>query len=347
MSLLDQPLISFAEITLDLPFSRELWMAGSSSEWKSVYLTTVGETQDRHPTFRHCLHDIGSIFRLKHIVDVQMTLAVILSSIWALIWQYRKLKEALTLHDKRVPHNNSLTVNSLHQESLHLMQHVSLNATEWQVDMNAPATLLRQLCLMHLHVSLEDVQLLAGKEGEEEARRVFPLLSEWTDSAESRQAIFHAGQVLRAAKQYSKRTLREASAVAVYQASLVLWAYAIPYKSAVLRNTAQATCPPSQSGSSHVQNGQSVRLDADDGPEVQRFLVLGKGSPCIRRWVEGDEAGPDQDVPLADPDAVMNAIAELLRKKNGGNERSTLPLIANLSKLMKSLGTAAAAVRKK
>jgi hypothetical protein len=325
-------------------------LANSAGEWKDLYLAKTGGRQDQPSSFRQCLRDIGTIFRLPHIVDVEMALAVTLSSVWAIIWQYRKMKEAFGTHDKDIFRNNSLTVNSLHQEAIELMQRISLNVSECEVDMKPGPSLLRELCLMHLHVSLEDVQLLAGKEGEEEARRVFPLLGHWAESAESRQAILHAGQVIRAAKRYRNGTLRDSSAVAVYQASLAFWAYSVPYRAVTMSGTAsRPSCAPEQPYSRDNQGTESVRLDADDGPELQRFLVLGKGNPCIHRWTEDDD-GPghqDQEVLLADPVAVMNAITELLRAKNGCSERSSPPLVLNLNKLMKSLGTAAAALRKK
>ena len=218
MSLLNQPLISYAELSADLPFSRDMWLAQTATEWKTIYLSRFNEMDERLPSIRSCVDDTSPIFKNQHLVDLQMTLIVIVSSIWRLIWQCREMKTTINSPAKGGLRNNWLTANSLHQEISHLMQHLSLNCTEWGGVVNPAARLLHEQCLMHLHVSLEEVQLLAGREGEDEARKAFPILSAWAESPESRQAIYHAGQVVRAAKQYTGHTLRDASAVAVYHA---------------------------------------------------------------------------------------------------------------------------------
>ena len=346
MSLLDQPLISYAELSADLPFSKDLWLAKTATEWKDIYLSRSNDMVDRLPSIRTCVDDTSPIFKYQHIVDVQMTLIVILSSIWSLIWQYREMKTTVKTHERGGFRNSGLTANSLHQEISHLMQHLSLNATEWEGGMKPAARLLHEQCMMHLHVSLEEVQLLAGKEGEDEARKVFPILSAWAESPESRQAIFHAGQVLRAAKQHTGYMLRDASAVAVYHASLTFWAYSVLSKS-LSNPDGHHQQGHSRSTPGETGNRDFVRLDGDDSAELQRFFVLGKGVPSIRRWVEGDEANPEHDVPLSDPKSVMNVITSLLWKKNGDDEKKCPPLIVNLSKLMSSLGSAAADMRRK
>jgi hypothetical protein len=334
-------------VTLELPFARDLWLANSASDWKTLYLAKMGGTRDQPPSCRHCLYDTNSIFRAPHLVDVQMALSVTLCSVWGIIWQYRKMKEASGPYDRGMSRSNSLAVNSLHQEAISLMQRLILDATERGADIGAPASLFRHVCLMHLHVSLEEVQQLAGREGEEEARRVLPLLRDWAESTEARQAIFHAGQVIRAAKQYTHGALRDFSAVAVYQASLAFWAYAVPYKPVTADSVTRPDGPLQNGAPLRAPGLDSVRLDADDGPELQRFLILGKGRPCIHKWPEAEGSGADVEVSLSDPVAVMTAITELLRKKNSPSESGCPPLVLNLSKLMKSLGTVAAAVQKK
>lgn len=62
---------------------------------------------------------------------------------------------------------------------------------------------------MHLHVSLENIQLLTGKEDEKKARRTTPLLILWVEHQEIRQAIFHAGQIIRAIRTCPHDTLRD------------------------------------------------------------------------------------------------------------------------------------------
>jgi hypothetical protein len=164
----------------------------------------------------------------------------------------------------------------------------------------ADVSLNMSLVLLHLNVSLEDVQLLAGAEGPEEARRVIPLLQEWAHSANARWAVWHAGQILRAAKASvlmpgngdrtmalrRQGTLRGPTAYAVYHASLALWVYSL------LNEEWQ--------GGMQVHDGRTgvaikrelgipgagpVWLDSDEGaesPDVQGFIHLGRGRPALK-----------------------------------------------------------------
>ena len=346
MSLLNQPLISYAELSADMPLSKDLWLAKTAMEWKNIYLSRFIQIDERLPSIRTCVDDTSPIFKYQHIVDVQMTITLVISSIWRLIWQYREMKTTIKSPSKGGLRNSGLTANSLYQEISHLMQHLNFNATEWDRGMQPAVRLLHEQCLMHLYVSLEEVQLLAGKEGEDEARKVFPILNAWAESSESRQATYHAGQVLRAAKQHTGHMLRDASAIAVYHAGLTFWAYSVLSKT--LNNPSEHQ-QRSQSGPNLTQSGQGnfVRLDGEDSPELQRFLVIGKGVPSIRRWVDGGEMGVETDVPLSDPKMVMAAITSLLWKKNGDDEKRCPPLVVNLSKLMSSLGHAADGMRRR
>lgn len=192
---------------------------------------------------------------------------------------------------------------------------------------------------MHLYVSVEDAQLLAGKEGEEESRRIFPIMSTWVKSPDARQALFHAGQILRAAKEHEKFMLRDASAVAVYHASLVFWTYAVTSRgdSNVMPDTSPST---SASHPSSSQISDLIRLDDVESSEVRRFLVLGRGTPCIRSQIQTEDGPVVRDIPLSEPAEVMKTTARILQNKYEGGERSNPPLIDNLSKLMHSLGRA-------
>lgn len=346
ISLLDQPLISYAEVSADLPFSRDLWLAKTAQEWKDRYLSRVSDTKSHLPSVRTCIDDASPIFNYSHIADVEMAVHVVLCSIWSLIWQYREMKMIAKSVTKDGLRTNGSAASSLKQEISQLLQHLSLNATEWNEDIKPGPRLLYEQCLMHLHVSLDDVQLLAGKEGEEEARKAYPILTAWAESSESRQAIFHAGQVFRAAKQHKNHMLRDAPAVAVYHAGLAFWAYSVASKNLGINDESLNQ----QSSRRSITQGTSqrfVRLDGEESPELQRFLVLGKGVPCIQRWTGGDEPSNQVSIPLSDPMNVMNTMTNLLWNNNGADEKSCPPLVVNLSKLMRSLGNIAAGMRRR
>jgi len=182
---------------------------------------------------------------------------------------------------------------------------------------------------MNLHVSLDDLQLFAGKEGEEQARRVYPILQQWSESSEARQALWHAGQILRQAKMFPAGHLKQFYAVGVHHAALALWTYGVVTKAT--RN--QSTIGMSQ---------DIVYIDGLDSTEVQRFIGFGQGRPMIR-GVRCD-GGQAIEAPLGDPRSCMEVAQEVLRSNFNTGHDLLPPIVENLCHLIKQLGGAAWAV---
>ena len=333
MSLLSQPLISYAEVTAELPCSKELWLCRTAEEWKITYLGRGEDMNKPLPSVRSCIDDSTHIFEDQGSVDVQMSLLLTIAVMWALVWQYREMKSAARSRSTGDQHKSTMTMSSRHQEILHMLQHTNLNATEWLGEMPPKTRLLHEQILMHLYVSLEDVQLLAGKDGEEETRRVIPILSSWAGSTDARKALFHAGQVIRAAKDFPPFTLRDSPAVGVYHASLVFWAWAV-----FSRKHERANVPSQSAGTTNL-----VVIDGGESAELQRFLVLGKGIPCIQGISEGST--PTTVIPLKHIAEVMKTINGTLQRHFNEDERTCPTLLENLTKLMQSLGRAASGTK--
>jgi hypothetical protein len=260
---------------------------------------------------------------------------IILYGMWSLLWEYRQFAAIMRAQTVSGRSNGRLIVGSLHQELTQLMTHFEVSVNEWSGSLQPEAILLHELFMMNLYVSLEDVQQFAGKEGAEQARKAYPVLREWAGSRDARHAVWHAGQVLRAAAQHHPKTLRDFSAVAVYHASLAFWAYGV---------ISRASLRAEDVGKMSTSTSETVWLDGEDGPSVQRFISLGRGVPAIRRHTivpDGNTA-----TPLCDSRAVMEVITRLLGKNGGSNDRAFPPLVSNLSQLMSDLGSAAAAIRR-
>ncbi|KIW14284.1 hypothetical protein PV08_07066 [Exophiala spinifera] len=336
MSLLSQPMVSYAEVATALPCHKALWLAKTSTEWKQAYLAQSHHGHPRLPSLQTCADDSTTIFEQRGTVDSEMSLLLTITAIWPLIWQFREMKSAAKFRTSRDARHSLSTMNSRQHEVTQILQHIDLTSTEWLGKMNPSACLLHQQCLMHLYVSLGDVQSLAGREGEEEARRVFPTLTAWAESTEARQALLHAGQVVRAAREHRPHMLRDATAVAVYHASLVFWAYAVLSRSC----SAEVSHDSSMMTNNTIRTSNLIRLDGENGPEVQRFVMFGKGVPCIGQQVEVQGKTSFKDVPLKDAAEVMIAITHVLQVQYENEETSCPPLLENLSKLMQSLGKA-------
>ena len=198
--------------------------------------------------------------------------------------------------------------------------------------------------MMNLHVSFEELQLFAGKEGNEEAERVYPLLKTWFENRKARQAVWHAGQVIRAAAAFSQNQLRDFYAVALYHASLAVWVYgmvSLGSSRSRLKRTENAIV----SGS--VDNG-IVFLDGEDTAEARRFIALSRGVPAIR-----DLPSPSRAIGrvaqgyarLDNPKAVMEVVIEILTRNCTAGTSGLPLLIENLAQLVRDLGNAARIVR--
>ena len=302
------------------------------------------------------MDDACSIFDFQTLIDIQVSTLSILCGLWSLSWQYRERKSVLQMPSSTQSRNSALIANSHYQDILHILGHFELAMSDLPVDIQPVTLILFQQQLMNLHVSLEDVQLLAGKAGEKEARRVLPLLITWAQGQESRQALWHAGQILRIVKVHSVVPWYGASAVAIYHASLVFWAYSIVLKSSFASGSAQRQDLPTSNDyirprikSDHVGEGQ-VDLCGEKGGASQRFIALGKGRPAIQELSWASTAGSCAEghslVSLSDTNAVMTEIIQLLRRSYDVESKSDecSPLVENLARLMKKLGNAASGI---
>jgi hypothetical protein len=223
----------------------------------------------------------------------------------------------------------------------------SLSSTALELKM------LIELLLTQLHVSFENLQLFAGREGEEEARRVYPSLLQWATSREARTALFHAGQVVRYAKLLNKRKcglhgVGGFFAVAVYHAALAFWAFGIlglrpGYNHDIQQPSAVDANKADGGGGNHGE--ELIWLDVEESLVTKSFIALGHGIPCFSTAAHvGSEHVAEKDTArLCEPQKVMIAIVKILRGtcREGDEGSPPPPLVENLSQLIKELGNAA------
>jgi hypothetical protein len=330
---------------------RPLFLAPTAQAWKSLYLASDPSPPptDRIPSLPQCLHDLSPLSAggRNHRLDTALCLSLIAYGIWGLILEFRTLNSVLKAHPPPdQPHSSSaLVIGHRHQELCQLLQHFSVSLFSEpnnNLDPNHPnahftpstttlqSRLLASLLLTHLHVSFNDIQLFAGREGEEEAKRVYPSLQAWVQSREARTAVWHAGQVVRYAKMLGG--VRDFFAVAVYHASLTFWAYGV----LGLRGVGGS--------GDGGEDGGLVWLDGEEGEEAKRFVALGRGVLCFSAG-----NGRGEVTKLSEPGRVMSAIVGVLRGKSGNgiggdDETQVAPLVENLSQLIRELGVAARAV---
>ncbi|KAE9982895.1 hypothetical protein EG328_010442 [Venturia inaequalis] len=323
MALLTTPLVSYSELLLPLPAPKDIWLAPDAESWKRAILSKPDPTA-RRPSLLDCLNGLD-ILSSADVIDQTDSCSAFLHAAWSLVWEYRQLASVV----KRPSYHwdNSLIMASRYQELVKLLQSFRFICAELPNSTRERLNMTLELILMHLHLSLEDLQLWAGLEGQEEAARVLPSLQAWVRTSTSRQAIWHAGQVLRAAKLLPPRFIHNFSSIAVYHSALAVWSYKL---------ILQAEDGNGQEQQVLLTSLPVIWLDHHDSQDVQRFIALAHGTPSIR-------GSPGSSPSTYDPNSVLDAAMEILHANHILNSGARPPLVENLIQLMKGLRTASKA----
>ncbi|KAL5001012.1 hypothetical protein BDV10DRAFT_199585 [Aspergillus recurvatus] len=362
------PLISYADLELPLPMIRALWDAKSAIEWRGIYIATSapGSSPERLPSLVDALRDMSTY---QGRIDHQLSASVILHGLSALINEYHRLKFIAQGNSK---HWNALVINSRQQELEQVLQHFRMISADTESTCMSGASpspeisLLHEVISMFLFMSLEDLQLFAGKEDRNEARRVYNSALEWIGSVDSRKAIWHAGQAMRAARAMAmakEGSLTGFLAIGVYYASLAFWSYGVvsrarrwkispststsaPTTTAGTGTTTTTTVlsPNSGLGSSTSTSTSTsspeplVFLDGEETTDVHRFISLARGCPAVRGF-----GLSDRPALVSDPGKVMDVAQGLLMGNASAQTpyEALSPLVQGLCQLMHGLGSAA------
>lgn len=327
ISLFTNPLVSYAEMGLPLPAGRDLWLASSANQWKASYLSRA-DACARLPSLADLLHDVDLLADPHALFNIRLSSEILLGAAWVLIWDYRQVCSIMRGQHTQWS-TSSLVLTSRLAELTKLLDCIRISAPT-----DPQTTLFLELLLMHVHVPLEEVHLLAGAEGHEEARRVYPQLQEWAKTSAAREAVSHAAQLVAAARKVGQGCLRDFWAIAVYQAALTLWSYGVISNAAATDNTS-AIGGPSPIAAKRKET--VFVLDGDDRSGTQRFIALNRGQGAINGSM-GDKAG-QSTVPLSEPGAVMGLLIDLFRM-NHKTLSSLPPLVSNLASLMEGLQAA-------
>ena len=214
-----------------------------------------------------------------------------------------------------------------------------------------PATVLfDEFLLMLLYVDLDDVQRFAGKHGEAEARRAYAQLEIWCLEEQSRNAAYHAGQVLRAGQSVPKYGLRGFESIALYQATLVLWVYGVLKCATVPTRPGERQLGAGSVNLMSVSTNEMNQAEGErrvylNGPmtgDLKRFVELGQGSPGLRRQQSSDDTDEDQFYDLRKSQMVMAVGVSVLEgncSHTSGAQKVLPPLPARLRDLMQELGS--------
>lgn len=340
MALQVPPLISPAELALDLPASRESWCSRTAKDWRHIYLKTNILGPGKSIPIAQCTSSISQI-REQHNVDTLFSMMVVVYCTWAIVWNNEQLRALLLAQPMHQSSESTLALSSWDNGLGRLLEQLCLILSDWQEVFRPELTLVFERTLLNSHISFENVQLFAGKEGEEEARRTYPILQNWSNTNEARKAIWHAGQVLKAASECPPKHLRDFQAVCVYHASIAFWAYAVVSASSKVHTHSQIESGATRELTASTDS-EVVWMNGNDSPAVQRFIALNRGIPVVCDLRRKQGLGDAALISLQNPKEIMNLCIDILKTNSSiSGDDTLLPLVDNLSQLMRDLGTAA------
>ncbi|THY69553.1 hypothetical protein D6C86_02421 [Aureobasidium pullulans] len=334
------PLMKYGEMSLDLPASIALWKAKTAAAWRDEYLTHGLPDICQAPAVIACVHTAHDMLEAQDRIDLEFSVNIALSMFWKVIWDARQLQAATRPYAGRSV-TASLTSGHWQHELSQTLRNFCMIVGEAQA-LSPGANLLHEYLHLNIYVSFDELSLFAGKEGHREARRVYASLKQWADSRDARQALWHAGQVVREATTFAPGTLFGFYAVALYHAGLTLWAYGL-LTNGVRRMHGQSVGPGSSSNHQipSVDPNGVVFLDGIESGDTQKFVALNRATPVIhRRDTASGNAISDTVVYLDDPQVVMATITSILRD-HFHNLKILPTLVENLIHLMDDLGKVA------
>ena len=284
--------------------------------------------------------NLGQLDTMSSIVDKPLCILAACHALAHEVWQFRQQSVLLASWQAQGRRDRWLSHQTRQRDLLDDLMTVH---TYCEVQPNIASEILFtvEFLIMSLHVSLEDILLFSGKSGEDEARKVYPRVRTWTQDAESRFAVWHAGQVLRIARKFEQTRLRDFYAVAVYQATLTLWVYGM-VTSNTARKSGDPTPMPGQVSSytSHDLLGQSNRvyLDDDNDKAAKSFKLIGQGEAGLRLQDVATWGQTTNFCSLHNSKGVMHISGDILKNNFPESRNGLPPLVENLVSLMNELG---------
>ncbi|CAI6101088.1 unnamed protein product [Clonostachys chloroleuca] len=323
------PIISFSELKTPLPCARSLWLASDADQWKTLYNSSL-----REPSSLSLVDYLRNPTELdESCYDITFSQLIIIHGIWGMAWQYLQLHETLNK-----PKLSSAALALQHQEITRIIDQFQVHMDDDASPSVEEPRLMLELVQLRLHIPFHEVESFAGKGSVEDARQALPILHDWVDTQEARQAIWHAGQVLSAAEKFRSGHLRGFFAIAVYQAALALWVFSLVSQGKARENPLTSV--------QTTKDSTTICLNGPSESVTRRFICTGKPPSCVLRPGRS-VAGPASasvPIPLTDQESISCMVADMLAD-NFADCQALPPLVENLQQLLRHLGKAATTVQ--
>ncbi|KAL4947827.1 hypothetical protein BDW69DRAFT_199345 [Aspergillus filifer] len=357
IALMGPPLISYDELSLPLPAPPALWNAPNAERWRDACCLQESGSQpafDR-ATLADCIINLHLLERHNEDLDLRLSCPAVIQAIWGLTWEYRQMDRLFNCNygpnsppSHRAPSGSiRLLMASRCQQLIELLD--SFNLAYGDVE---TSFLYLNITFMHLHLpmSLEELQLFAVKLeqfGAVNWAQVPPTIEAWSSSKGGRTAMYYAARIFSGSRVCPRIRMRGFEAVCLYQATLVLWAYAYVVGK-----------PTGNQGNTSAVNSsclhEPVWLDAEgignenEHESIQRFISFGRGRPMLRGEMLSSDAVnniTNLNIDLCDPSAVICTAIQILCdshcERGSGSDNSCQPplverLVGALQKCLRS-----------
>lgn len=324
--------MSLSEFKFPLPASRDLWLAPTADAWRDLYLSRPPLPTDM-PNLLDAMLNIDILELFSNHIDVHLCVDAILHCYWGQIWAYHRSN--LLYSESKVTLRLCLAT-----ERRELYKELHDFSSKIPTLANSPSMtfLFSELLMMLLFTDPDELQRFAGKYGEEEAKQSSHGFRLWGQTLDSRTAIWHAGQVVRAARQIPPARLRGLSAIAVYYAIMTLWIYGLMLSSAspqavVPRNSHRAW----KSFRSNQLSRIKVELNEPETSHSRAFISNNEGIPGLSLAIK--EKTTTDFIALEETDRILGLAREILERNFSIVNESLPPLVENLCNLLKDLAS--------
>ncbi|ESZ93895.1 hypothetical protein SBOR_5716 [Sclerotinia borealis F-4128] len=341
LALQKAPLISFTELSFSIPASRELFLAESAADWKLKYVEILHSPPTPPPRLINIKHNLCSLEEYRELCDVNLCYEALLNGFWGQIWA---IGESTRFH---AIEENGDSVHRLwittQQRELYREIESFRDLISGRIQPQPGLIITAEMFLMALCVSPDELQRFAGKSGQEAASQSLESLQRWYTTEHARKAIWHAGQIFHWSSLMSPAQLRDFHAVALYFASLAMWAYGH-----LSNGLARESSDQPQRTRDSTQ--PEVNLIGSDSHKTRAFISNGQGIPVLI-LAPGNALNvpviPEDDnfissnepVALSNPNAVLKMARNLYRSNFPILDEPLPPLVENLSNLMRDLSS--------
>ncbi|KAL4892752.1 hypothetical protein BDV59DRAFT_202493 [Aspergillus ambiguus] len=309
---------TFSEYRVSAPLPRDLWLARNPTEWKRIYLS---HQPNFIPRVIDLLYSMPTISAVQGFLDRGLAMKLLFHLIGGQITEY---------------HLSAETLQKTNETQKAVIGRDTLQSRKRDLEITIRAfdqVFSREICASHiggflvsylkmsLKVSIVDIEVLAGKAGEHKSQEIYRVMKEWPETTDAREAIWHAGQILRLFKLLQRLTSFQI--IMAYHAGLVLFAYSV-----LSRVQGRFPAPWSES---------VLCLNDTSSVHTEGFISSGSFEPILR----SDFRGTDRvTAPLLATEEAVDIISEIILNRSCTFEELSPRLVNGLVKLLRDLASA-------